>query len=89
MARRIPEFWHTFGGTVLGILALGVMTLFNTLHANLADLRREVVGLQESRSAFVPQSALETELAEAGSRLSAMEGTSDRPSGVADCVAGL
>ena len=89
MARQIPEFWQTFGGTVLGILALGVMTLFNGLNANLAELRREVVELQESRSAFAAQSELDTELADAGSRLSAMEGTSDRPSGVADCVAGL
>ena len=73
MARGVPEFWQTFGGTIFGTLAVGVMLLFNGLHANLAELHREVAQLQESRAGYATAGDIEAAMYDADARLAAVE----------------
>ena len=80
MTRRIPEFWHTFGGTVFGILALGVMTLFNNLHANLSEIRRDLADLQATRAAWATWDDVENAAYDGNARLSAVEDALASPS---------
>ena len=43
---EIPLFWRVFGGTVLSITALIVMTAYQGLSGNIADLNREIDHLE-------------------------------------------
>ena len=44
--RQIPLFWRIFGGTVLSITALVVMTAYQGLSGNIAELNREIEHLE-------------------------------------------
>jgi hypothetical protein len=43
---KIPLFWRVFGGTVLSITALIVMTAYQSLSGNIADLGRQIDHLE-------------------------------------------
>ncbi|HKI33894.1 MAG TPA: hypothetical protein VKA46_18720 [Gemmataceae bacterium] len=50
---RISLFWRVFGGTLLSIAALVVVTLYQQFSSSLNDLRGDVVRLNEARSDLV------------------------------------
>ncbi len=67
----IPVFWRVFGGTVISILSLVVMTAYNGFTSSLAetkadlasltgDVRKEVARLDEGHAALIPRSDCET-----------------------------
>jgi len=45
-------FWRVFGGTILSISALVVITLVNNVSATITDLRAEVAKVNEAKSDF-------------------------------------
>jgi chromosome segregation ATPase len=47
---RISVFWRVFGGTLLSIAALVVITVYNQFSSTLTDLRKELNQLYENRA---------------------------------------
>jgi chromosome segregation ATPase len=52
---RISLFWRVFGGTILSIVALVSITLFNNIMSSIAELRSEVSRANEARNAAVAE----------------------------------
>ena len=50
---KISIFWRVFGGTILSIVALAVITLYNSISSNISDLRNEVNREREARADLV------------------------------------
>jgi hypothetical protein len=55
----VSMFWRVFGGTILSIAALAVITLYNHLNTSLAELRRDVNVQLETRAEYVKKAELE------------------------------
>lgn len=49
---KISLFWRVFGGTILSIVALVLMTFYNNLTSSIADLRAEVGKLRDERASL-------------------------------------
>ena len=47
---KVSVFWRVFGGTILSIVALAGITLYNNLTTNIAELRAEVSRLNEGKA---------------------------------------
>ncbi|MFO0852231.1 MAG: hypothetical protein U0871_27255 [Gemmataceae bacterium] len=58
---KMSLFWRVFGGTILSIVALVCITLFNNLMSSISELRADVTKANEARNAAVVE--LRTELA--------------------------
>lgn len=63
---RIPAAVQTFGPSLLGATAFGLLTLFNTVNADLAHLRREVTALQCERIEYATAAEVDAELGTPG-----------------------
>jgi DNA repair exonuclease SbcCD ATPase subunit len=50
---HISVFWRVFGGTILSIVALVAITLFNNMSASITDLRNELSREREARAELV------------------------------------
>jgi len=50
---HISVFWRVFGGTILSIVALVAITLYNTMSTNISELRNEVSREREARAELV------------------------------------
>jgi DNA repair exonuclease SbcCD ATPase subunit len=50
---RMSVFWRVFGGTILSILALIAVTLYNNLQSTVAELRTEISRSNEARAELV------------------------------------
>ena len=50
---RISLFWRVFGGTLLSIAALVVVTLYQQFSNNLVELRNDMIHLNEARADLV------------------------------------
>src|SRR5690348_5294551 len=50
---KISIFWRVFGGTILSIVALAVITLYNSISTNISDLRNELNREREARADLV------------------------------------
>jgi vacuolar-type H+-ATPase subunit I/STV1 len=55
---RISIFWRVFGGTILSIVALVVITVYNQFNSTLGDLRRDLNQQQEARGDLVKKEEL-------------------------------
>lgn len=59
---RMPTVVHVFGPSLLGIAAFGLATLFNTITADLTQLRREVTALHTQRLEMATVAQVDAEL---------------------------
>jgi archaellum component FlaC len=50
---KVSLFWRVFGGTILSMIALGTITLYNSISSNIAELRNELNREREARSELV------------------------------------
>jgi hypothetical protein len=50
---RMSVFWRVFGGTILSIIALVAVTLYNNLMSQINDLRAELSRVHEARAELV------------------------------------
>jgi len=70
---KISLFWRIFGGTILSMVALGTLTLYNNLSSNISDLRRELNQEREARSDLVRKQDFNTMLSNQAERLRLLE----------------
>lgn len=70
---HVPAFWRVYGGTLLGIAALALMCVFNTLTADLAELRREIAQERTRRAELVSRADFDTLSADPEARIAAVE----------------
>ena len=57
---RMLIFWRVFGGTILSIIALMAVTLYNNVTSNINDLRTELNRANEARSELVKKEEFNT-----------------------------
>lgn len=55
---NISWFWKIFGGTILSIVALVIMTAYTQMTSSLAELRRDLGQVQEARADLVKKDEL-------------------------------
>jgi hypothetical protein len=67
-------FWRVFGGTILSIVALVVITLFNNFTTTISELRTEINKLNESRGDLVKKDEFNTRMTSAWDRLQSLQG---------------
>jgi hypothetical protein len=58
----MPTAIQTYGPSLLGAVAFGLLNLFNTVNADLAHLRHEVTALQCERIDYAIAAEVEAEL---------------------------
>ncbi len=49
----ISVFWRVFGGTIISIVALVGITLYNSMNTQISELRAEIHKLNEARAEFI------------------------------------
>jgi nitrogen fixation/metabolism regulation signal transduction histidine kinase len=49
----ISMFWRVFGGTIISIVALVGITLYNSMNTQISELRGEIHKLNEARAEFI------------------------------------
>lgn len=59
---RVSVFWRVFGGTILSIVALVSITLYNNLTSSITDLRAEVSREREARAELVKKDEYNTRI---------------------------
>ncbi len=57
---KISLFWRVFGGTILSMVCLGSITLYNNISSNIADIRKELNQEREIRSEYVKKDEFNT-----------------------------
>ena len=57
---KVSVFWRIFGGTILSIVALGGITLYNNLTSNIAELRAEVSRLNEGKAEWAKKDDIQS-----------------------------
>lgn len=70
---HISLFWRVFGGTILSISALVVMTLYNNLSTGITDLRTELNKEQQARADLVKKDDFNTRSTNMYDRLRALD----------------
>jgi uncharacterized membrane protein YccC len=58
---KISVFWRVFGGTILSIVALVVITLFNNIQSSISELRADASRAREALAAFAKREDLDRE----------------------------
>lgn len=87
---KISLFWRVFGGTILSIVALVSITLFNNIMSSIAELRSEMSKANEARNTAVADLRAElAKLSEARSDLVRKDEFNTRMSSTWDRVQGL
>jgi chromosome segregation ATPase len=67
-------FWRVFGGTILSIVALVLITLYNNLQSSINELRADLSHEREARAALVKKDDVDARLKSQFERLRAVEG---------------
>lgn len=71
---KIHVFWRLFGGTVLSIVALVAITLYNNINGSINDLRQELSREREARAGLVKKEDADTRSKSQWDRIRAVEG---------------
>lgn len=58
----ISVFWRVFGGTIVSIVALVGITLYNSINSQLSELRNEINKLNEARAELVKKDEFGTRI---------------------------
>jgi chromosome segregation ATPase len=70
---HISVFWRVFGGTILSIVALVAITLYNNLTAGIADLRADLSREREARADMIKKDEVNTRVTAIFDRLRGIE----------------
>jgi len=70
---KLSIFWRVFGGTILSIIALMVINLFNNLYGTIGELRAEINKEREARSELVKKDEFNTRITSQYERIRAAE----------------
>jgi DNA repair exonuclease SbcCD ATPase subunit len=71
---KIHVFWRLFGGTVLSIVALVAITLYNNLNGSITDLRQELSREREARATLAKKDDVDARAKTQWDRIRAVEG---------------
>jgi uncharacterized protein (DUF3084 family) len=71
---KVSMFWRVFGGTILSIVALVSITLFNNLQGSITDLRNELSREREARSGLAKKDEMDTRMKTQYDRIRGVEG---------------
>lgn len=71
---KIGLFWRVFGGTLLSIVALVAITLYNNLHSGISELRAEIGKLNEARADLVKKDDFQARLTTNYDRIQSIQG---------------
>jgi chromosome segregation ATPase len=80
-------FWRVFGGTILSISALVVMTLYNNMSSGITDLRAELNREQQARAELVKKEEFNTRSTNIYDRLRSHDGLKADLEGLRERVA--
>jgi DNA repair exonuclease SbcCD ATPase subunit len=71
---HVSVFWRVFGGTILSIVALAAVTLYNNLSSGISDLRNELNREREARAGLVKKEDSDTRTKTMYDRIRGVEG---------------
>jgi hypothetical protein len=71
---KMSLFWRVFGGTILSIVALGSITLYNGMSSNIAELRSELNREREARAELVKKDEFNSRTSNQYERMRSFEG---------------
>lgn len=71
---KIGLFWRVFGGTLLSIVALVAITLYNNLNSGISELRAEIGKLNEARADLVKKDDFQSRLTTNYERIQTIQG---------------
>lgn len=71
---KISVFWRVFGGTILSIAALVVITLFNNFSTSISELRAELSREREARAELVKKDEFNARITNQYERIRAHDG---------------
>jgi DNA repair exonuclease SbcCD ATPase subunit len=71
---KLSVYWRVFGGAILSVAALGVLTVYNSVAGNIAELRGELNRLNEARADWVKKDEFNTRIATNYDRVQALQG---------------
>jgi hypothetical protein len=84
---RLSMFWRVFGGTILSILALIAVTVYNNLQSNVTELRVELSRSNEARAELVKKEEFNARTQTMWDRLQALQELKATVSGLKEQVA--
>jgi len=71
---KMSLFWRVFGGTILSITALVIITLYNNINGTITDLRAEVSREREARAGLVKKDDIDARIKTQYDRIRTVEG---------------
>jgi len=71
---KMSLFWRVFGGTILSIVALGSITLYNGLSSNIAELRSELNRERDARAELVKKDEFNSRTSNQYERMRSFDG---------------
>ena len=71
---QISLFWRVFGGTILSMVALGAITLYNSISTSIAELRNELNREREARAELVKKDEFNARTSSQYDRIHSFEG---------------
>ena len=71
---KMSLFWRVFGGTILSIVALVAITLYNSLANSIGDLRSELSREREARTALAKKDDVDARIKTQYERIRTLEG---------------
>ncbi|MCE9563838.1 MAG: hypothetical protein K8U57_17485 [Planctomycetes bacterium] len=71
---KISVFWRVFGGTLLSMVALGTITLYNSISSSIAELRSDLNHEREARAELVKKDEFNTRTSSQYERIRSFEG---------------
>lgn len=84
---RVSVFWRVFGGTILSMVALGAITLYNGISSNISELRNELNREREARAELVRKDEFNTRTSSQYERIRSFEGLKAEHEGLKERVA--
>ena len=85
---RISLFWRVFGGTILSMVTLGAITLYNSISSNIAELRAELNRERDARADLVKKDEFNTRTTTQYERIRSLDGLKAEFEGLKERVSG-
>jgi hypothetical protein len=85
---RVSLFWRVFGGTILSIMALIAISLYNHLATSISDLRGEINRVNEARAELVKKEEFNSRTQNVWERLQALQELRVTVSGLKEQLSG-
>jgi chromosome segregation ATPase len=70
---KLSVYWRVFGGTILSIVALAAITLYNNINGSINDLRQELSREREARAALAKKDDVDSRAKSQSDRIRVVE----------------